>query len=79
MVQGYAAMLTNGFARSREAFDRALQWCLRERNDHAEELVRDGLASLREVYRDSVDTPHEEAGDNVPEQDADDAKKVEPE
>ena len=78
MVQGYAAMLTSDFARSRESFDRALQWCLGERNQHAEELVRDGLASLREVSADGLVAPHEEAGNNVPEQDAEDAKKVEP-
>ena len=77
MVQGYAAILTKDFARARAAFDRALQWTLREQNKHAEALVRDGLASLREVSGEGIVSPGEEAGDNVPDEDADEVNKVE--
>ena len=49
MVQGYAATRMKDFALASKAFNRALDWCLKEKNTHAEALVRDGLAAVGEA------------------------------
>lgn len=53
MVQGYAATRMKDFALASKAFNRALDWCLKEKNTHAEALVRDGLAAVGEVCKDA--------------------------